>query len=666
MASCRQLHKRVRWQRWSLACVIWLALGYLTAASAPQLSIGKKSLLLIRIDFDDIPGDPGSLAHVTEVMRSVEDFCRAASDGKLSIQTVFTPTFRMPRTAAWYSNHHAKRDQDARAAAKAAGFDTAKFDLEIMVFNSAVGGDGVGIWRGKGVFLAPPIGFRGVVHELGHNFGLPHNGVWKTWDGSAAGAGTGMTYADSFDPMGGAGDDPRIHFSARSKKLMGWWDAADIVNVRQSGRFQIFAQDLPGASGARALRIRRDDAQVYWVEFRQLISDNPCLMNGVRILKCNSDESGRVDMTLNLLDMTPGSALGCADASLLLGRTFSDDEAGIHITPVGKKGTTPESLDVMVNLGHYTNNHPPELRLTSSTQAARVGEEVVLRATATDADGDPLEYSWDFGDGTFDWGKSEVTHRWKATDRDFAVHCSVTDMNGGSASKLLLIKIGHPSLHRVVGTLTGNGKPLANALVATDTTNSAFTDTDGWFALTDLASGKHRITARAAGCWVTPVSADCPGTESVKLTALRLNPNSIWSEKGIELRADDVLQTPAHFRPPVEITIVAKTAATNLRIGYAADQVIFNWEVNGHELRVDGGPANGQHQPGKGAIPANKDVTIRWVVTPKSQTIFVNGDLRFRHVGDYSQIDRPVSVFTHQSTVTVESVRVTELPAETR
>jgi hypothetical protein len=140
-----------------------------------------------------------------------------------------------------------------------------------------------------------------------------------------------------------------------------------------------------------------------------------------------------------------------------------------------------------------------------------------------------------------------------------------------------------------------------------------------------------------------------------------LSPDNIWSAAGLELAEHDVLFTPACFRPPVEITIVAKTSGTNLRIGYAADQVIFNWEGKGDELRVDGGPAHAQHQPGKGAIPLNQYVTIRWVVTPKSQAIYVNDQLRFRHSGDYSQIDRPVSVFTYQSTVTVKSVRVRRL-----
>jgi hypothetical protein len=239
-------------------------------------------------------------------------------------------------------------------------------------------------------------------------------------------------------------------------------------------------------------------------------------------------------------------------------------------------------------------------------------------------------------------------------------------MKGGSASKLLLVTVGHPTLHRLVGVLTSNEKPLVNVLVKADTTNSVRTDSDGLFALTSLGSGRHRISAHTWGYWVAPVKVDCPGTESIRLTGVPLSPDAIWSEKGIELEADDVLSAPGHFRPPVDITIVAKTSATNLRMGYAADQVIFNWEGNGSELRVDGGPADGHHQPGRGAIPPNQYVTIRWVVTPKSQAIYVNDQLRFRHNGDYSQIDRPVSVFTYQSTVTVKSVRVGRLAPGTQ
>ena len=130
----------------------------------------------------------------------------------------------------------------------------------------------------------------------------------------------------------------------------------------------------------------------------------------------------------------------------------------------------------------------------------------------------------------------------------------------------------------------------------------------------------------------------------------------------ITITDNEKIVTKASFRPPVEITIVARTDSTNLRISYAATQVIFNWELNPDELRVDGGPANGDNQPGKGQIPINKDVTIRWVVTQDSQQIYVNDDLRFEHHGDYARLNNPISIFSGAgSKVTVTSIKTQPL-----
>src|SRR4051794_15452017 len=85
----------------------------------------------------------------------------------------------------------------------------------------------------------------------------------------------------------------------------------------------------------------------------------------------------------------------------------------------------------------------------------------------------------------------------------------------------------------------------------------------------------------------------------------------LTNSSGIVLEGSDKLVSPDKFRPPVEITIVAKTDSTNLRFGYAADQVIFNWEENLDQLRVDGGPAVSRQVDGAGRIPRNKFVTIR-------------------------------------------------------
>ena len=134
----------------------------------------------------------------------------------------------------------------------------------------------------------------------------------------------------------------------------------------------------------------------------------------------------------------------------------------------------------------------------------------------------------------------------------------------------------------------------------------------------------------------------------------------------ISLEGDCVAMSSMGYRPPIEITVVAKTDSTNLRLAYAADQIIFNWEINPSQLRVDGGPADGLHKDGAGQIPKGKYVTIKWVVTTTHQSIYVNGQLRYRHDGDYSQIVRRVSVFpANGSTVTVRSMTVKPIPDST-
>jgi hypothetical protein len=165
-----------------------------------------------------------------------------------------------------------------------------------------------------------------------------------------------------------------------------------------------------------------------------------------------------------------------------------------------------------------------------------------------------------------------------------------------------------------------------------------------------------------AGLLCVLVLAGCATSPDKTRWSADLTRNSIVSRNGIVLRGNDRLSTPNTFRPPVEIKIVAQTDSTNLRMAYAADQIIFNWELDREQLRVDGGPADGCHKSGLGSIPIKKDVTIRWIVTPRSQSVYVDDDLRFEHLGDYSKIDRCVTVFpAADSRVVVKSLQVKEL-----
>lgn len=130
----------------------------------------------------------------------------------------------------------------------------------------------------------------------------------------------------------------------------------------------------------------------------------------------------------------------------------------------------------------------------------------------------------------------------------------------------------------------------------------------------------------------------------------------------IVLKKGEIVNTEASFKPPVEIEVVAKVEKLDLRLGYAADQLIFNWERRPDELRIDGGPADRIYTPMQGEFPQGKYAVIRWSVTKDRQTISVDGKQRFEHQGDYSGIDRPLSILAYGSEVTIQSIK-TRRPA---
>src|SRR5439155_645160 len=93
--------------------------------------------------------------------------------------------------------------------------------------------------------------------------------------------------------------------------------------------------------GLRGLRFTRSATQNYWVQFRQLFTTK-ALLNGVQLLW-----TGNGNEHSQLLDaQLKGSS---TDNALVIGRTFSDTNLGLYITPIGKGHTVPESIDVVVN-----------------------------------------------------------------------------------------------------------------------------------------------------------------------------------------------------------------------------------------------------------------------------------------------------------------------------
>lgn len=221
---------------------------------------------------------------------------------------------------------------------------------------------------------------------------------------------------------------------------------------------------------------------------------------------------------------------GKTDAALVIGSTFSDPFADIHITPIGKGGTTPESLDVVVKIGSPPGNQAPTLTLSASVLNVAPATPVNFAADASDPDGDTLAYAWDFGDKSLGSNRAALGKSWNAPG-EYVVRCVASDMQGGTASDSVVVTVGTPATHRITGTVTFQGQPLADTLITvtaagqtTTRPERAVTDGDGTYALVGLPAGGYTVRAArngytfAASGFTNPVTLG-PGAANIHFTA---------------------------------------------------------------------------------------------------------------------------------------------------
>ncbi|MBA4150509.1 MAG: immunoglobulin domain-containing protein [Verrucomicrobia bacterium] len=476
---------------------------------------GNKNIIMIRIDFPDLAGVPVADSTASTIVTSVNNFYTELSYGRVSFSlvgqgSVITPTFRMPNSASYYgtNNHYVQVRNDARTAAAAAGYVLTNYQFDVICMGLVPGFT----WAGLGYVGQPGSWIRAsyathggvTAHELGHNFGLNHANFWDTGGSSVIGSGASVEYGDIFENMGSSSSIPNGHHNVRYKNYANWLTSSEVQTVTSNNTYRIAAHDNPNSTGLRGLRIVKNSSTNYWVEFRQKFTANKWLMNGgvLRWAQNGNQKS-------HLLDTTPGTSDGRTNAALLIGRTFSDKQAGIHITPIGKGGTAPESLDVRINLGTFPGNLPPTVSISASATNASAGQTLTFTASASDPNGDALAYYWDFGDGNFGNNSPAASKSWAATG-EYLVRCEVTDMKGGVGSAWVIVRVGSPSTFRISGTVTASGSPVQGVRVFASTTRMAWTDSDGNYSIVGLPAGTYTVNASLDGYLFVPFSFSNP------------------------------------------------------------------------------------------------------------------------------------------------------------
>jgi len=491
---------------------------------------GQRKFLYIRATFPDHRIDPQSEAECHDSLRQMADYITQTSYGRCYFTYAVAPLVVLPYPESWYVQNQADGGgadslivSHSRTIAREMGFDYLAYDLDTVRWNGSVGSYGGSAFVGSRGMRLKTNSSGTFIHELGHNLGVWHANHWRTTPPSQIGPGANLEYGNIFDVMGSSGSSGQ--FTAHFKNILNWLPAETHWNVASSGLYRIHQFDYAVAdpSFRYALRITKDAERQYWAEFRQRFTTNVGLMNGLMMTWDGWGQGGiggsggsppnGSNRGAQLLDMTPGSfGNGITDtrndSALWVGRTFSDFDADIHITPVAKNtGTTPPSMDVVVTIGPVPGNLPPALSISASKTGPATTESIILTATASDPNGDTLAYAWVFGDGTYSTNNAAAqTKAWTAVGH-YQVLCTASDMKGGRTTRSLLVTVATPATFTVSGTVTGpdslplEGVYVGNFAPSNTTThpNSAtfrgtWTDSAGNYTLTQLATGTQAIT----------------------------------------------------------------------------------------------------------------------------------------------------------------------------
>ncbi len=431
----------------------------------PLRSLGPQSTLVVRVDFKDevLEGIYSNFSdsEIRDAYSEVNNFYARQSFEKLTFPddrlTIVPDNIELPLTAAGLEGSSNGPDRIVKAVeTKLRGLGYKLMDyLHLTVIHPYLEGkkfdySGLGLMPGNRLLLNANIDSEVWAHELGHNAGAPHTGLFDPKDPLAAVADPKQmkfvdapTGLDVMDAEGLVGISNNGDMFALRKAQFGWLDrGTNVVDVTQSGTFRLSATNDGTEHDDRvyAMRIRRNATQEYWLEYR----------GGSGIVVTLHNYGG--DKKLGLLDMTPNSDSTSVDqdfmdSSLPIGRPFDDFGAKIHITPV--EVFPGDGIDVLVTVGDVLDNHAPTATMTvhdylkgTPMEDVRIRPHQLLSFTATgqDLDGDGTHVFWDIGDSYPVWDRPTVVHSW-GQPGTYPVRLTVNDGRGGISQYVKMITV---------------------------------------------------------------------------------------------------------------------------------------------------------------------------------------------------------------------------------
>jgi len=315
---------------------------------APGIS-GNSTVIMILLKFNDTVTEPYTVEQMQNRMfgaQGVAAYFAEASYGNHTLSGVvttwLTATVPTPTTCDYITV-----SQQADARATDAGYNPYTYQKRVYVFPHIPCG-WLGLGGGSQAWINQAASNLVVGHDLGHCFGLGHSSSLDCGDGVL---GTGCSISEYGDRFSIMGNSNARHFPANMKNQIGYLPPGTLAT--HGGGLQTYTIAPIEVAGGSLYGVRITVPEVqrtYWLEYRQPIgfdssmSGNPvngALMHvspGYPAFSCGSC----------LLDMTPLSGNGFADAALEVGQTYLDAEAELRISPLSADSS---GLVVQVEVG---------------------------------------------------------------------------------------------------------------------------------------------------------------------------------------------------------------------------------------------------------------------------------------------------------------------------
>lgn len=350
------------------------------SAASQSWSATPKRVLGLRLMFSDSQNTPYATGtQFQNNLTAASSRLSAMSYGKVQVTVAVAGwILTVPGTAASYNGRQGALIADAKAAASAGGINLTNFD--IFVYSSPPvpnAGPNVSAPSEQNVYANTTVSV--LVHEFGHNLGLPHANFWvgalaggdwiqrngfdTTW-GSAG----NDEYGDVFDVMAvdtrqAPGSDSALQmgdFSMDSKARLGWIGSTAVTEAKTTGVYRVYRFDHPNAAAQTAnplaLNFRTVDGNRVWVGLRRNFVNNPRLGTGAYVVWAPSPgQHQQIDCTpLSRIDALVGNAYDIADldredSALPAGMSWTTPDGSVRLTNLGTGGTSPqEYLDVKV------------------------------------------------------------------------------------------------------------------------------------------------------------------------------------------------------------------------------------------------------------------------------------------------------------------------------